>query len=69
VAYFTFLANVTVNMAKMKGATTARWFDPSSGSYTTVPGGPFASSGSRQFAPPGNTADGSTDWVLLLQAP
>jgi hypothetical protein len=68
-AYFTFLANVTVNMAQMKGLTTAYWFDPSSGAYTLVPGGPFASSGSQQFAPPGNTADGSTDWVLLLESP
>jgi len=60
---------ITVNMSKMAGSTTARWFDPSSGTSTTVTGSPFANTGSRSFTPPGATADGEPDFVLVLQGP
>ena len=59
---------ITVDMSKITGSgATARWFDPTNGTFTTVSGSPFANSGSRQFAPPGNNAEGSSDWVLVLQ--
>ncbi len=67
-AYFTFLSTVTVDMTRMSGSTIAAWFDPSNATTTAVPGGPFAASGSRSFTPPGANGDGSSDWVLLLQA-
>lgn len=67
--YTISLASFTVDMTRMKGSTTASWFDPSNGATSAVPGSPFLNSGSRQFTPPGNTADGSTDWVLVLQSP
>ena len=69
VAYFTDLRTVSFDLSRMAGTTRASWFDPSSGASSAVPGSPFAATGSRSFTPPGATADGSTDWVLLLQSP
>ena len=59
---------ITVNMAQMAGTVTAQWYDPSIGTYATVPGSPFSNSGSVQLTPPGNNNDGDTDWVLVLTA-
>ena len=60
---------ITVDMSKITGSSvTARWFDPTNNTYSTVAGSPFANSGSRQFTPPGNNAEGSSDWVLVLEA-
>lgn len=57
----------TVNMGRFTAATVrARWFDPSSGTYSTVAGSPFAASGSRTFRPTGLNASGARDWVLVL---
>jgi hypothetical protein len=65
-AYIPMARTFTVNMAKLSGSVTARWFDPTSGSYATVSGSPFANTGSRQFTTPGNNAAGDPDWVLVL---
>jgi chitodextrinase len=59
---------VTVDMTRLAGSVSARWFDPSNGAYVPISGSPFANTGSRSFAVPGATSDGDTDWVLLLQA-
>src|SRR5262249_40180205 len=62
---------LTVNMAKLvtTGQVTARWYDPTSGTFTAVTGSPFAASGSRTFKPTGTTSAGDGDWVLVLEAP
>ena len=49
---------VTIDMTMMAGTTTARWFDPSAGTYLTVSGSPFSNTGVRSFTPTGNNADG-----------
>ncbi len=60
---------VTVDMSKLSGSVTARWFDPTTGTYTTISGSPFANSGSRSFSPPSTShSDGSRDWLLVLEA-
>jgi hypothetical protein len=59
---------ITVNMASLRASANAKWFDPAKGVYTTIPGGPFENTGTRQFTPPGNNQDGNSDWVLLLDA-
>ena len=59
---------ITVDMSKMSGSTTARWFDPTNGTFTSIPGSPFANAGSRQFTPTGNNSAGDSDWLLVLQA-
>lgn len=68
-AYMPTAREITVNMGSLKGPASAKWFDPTNGTYTTISGGPFANAGTRQFAPPGNSHDdGASDWVLLLDA-
>ena len=70
VAYMPTPRAITVNMSSLKAPAAAKWFDPVSGSYITIPGGPFANAGSRSFAPPAKVNDnyGDGDWVLLLVA-
>ncbi len=55
-------------MTKMRGSTTARWWDPTNGTFTTVSGSPFAATGSRTYTHPGNNAGGDPDWLLVLEA-
>jgi hypothetical protein len=56
----------TIDMTKMRGTTTARWFDPTAG-YTAI--GSFANTGTHTFTAPGANSEGSfTDWVLRLDA-
>jgi hypothetical protein len=65
--YLPGAATVTVNTSKLTGTITARWYDPTSGALTAVPG-PLSTS-SQAFTAPGNNAAGVGDWVLLLEAP
>ena len=68
VAYLPTVRTITVNMSKLSGMVTARWYDPTNGSYATISGSPFANSGSQQFTPPGTNSSGDGDWVLVLNA-
>ena len=56
---------ITVDMSAMSGPTRARWFDPTSATYTSIGTG-LANSGTRVFNPPGNNSAGNDDWVLVL---
>jgi len=56
---------ITVDMQAMSGATRARWFDPTSGAYTTIGTG-LANTGARTFTTPGSNSAGERDWVLVL---
>ncbi|MFN8061346.1 MAG: DUF6605 domain-containing protein [Vicinamibacterales bacterium] len=58
---------ITVDMGALAGPANARWFDPTSGTYTTVAGSPFANTGSRQFARAQANGAGDHDWVLVLE--
>jgi hypothetical protein len=58
---------LTVDLAKFSGPVTARWYDPSNGTYTAIAGSPFANSGSHVFSTPGANHDSNPDWVLVLQ--
>jgi len=60
--------SMTINMAKMSGTTTARWYDPSNATYKSINGSPFANSGSQTFNIPGGNSAGNNDWVLVLEA-
>ncbi|MBI3852477.1 MAG: DUF4038 domain-containing protein [Verrucomicrobia bacterium] len=59
--------NITVDLTVMSGSAQARWYDPTSGNYTTIPGSPLANTGPYSFTPPGNNSVGDRDWVLLLE--
>jgi chitodextrinase len=67
IAYLPTTQTITVNMAAFSGPVTARWFDPSNNTYTSITGVPLSNSGTRQFKPPGKTGDGYTDWVLVFE--
>lgn len=57
---------ITIDMTKLRGTVTARWWDPTSGTYTVI--GSFANTGTHVFTPPANHADTFSDWVLRLDA-
>src|SRR5690349_14087866 len=46
---------------------TARWYDPSRGTFAHVEGSPLANTGKRKFTPSGNNGDGDGDWILVLE--
>jgi hypothetical protein len=66
--YMPTIRAITLDMSKLTGTTTARWYDPTSGQYADVKGSPFANEGSRQFMPSGANKSGEGDWVLVLEA-
>ena len=57
---------LTVDLAKFAGPTRARWYDPSNGTFTAIPGSPFHHFGTQEFSTPGSNHDGDPDWVLVL---
>ena len=68
VSYTPTSANLTVDLSRISDLVTARWYDPTSGSYNTISGSPFSNSGTKSFSTPGNNSAGNSDWVLLLTA-
>ncbi len=58
---------ITVNMTSLSGAANARWYNPTSGKFSGIPGSPLANSGSREFTTPGDNGTGTNDWVLVLE--
>jgi hypothetical protein len=67
IAYLPSLRTVRVDMTQLCGPATARWYDPSRGTYQEIKGSPLPNSGKRAFTPPGNNGDGDGDWVLVLE--
>lgn len=65
-AYLPAGHRVELDLARLAGeAVSARWYDPSNGTYTAVEGMPFPAK-SRTFAPPARNSAGGRDWVLEL---
>jgi hypothetical protein len=67
VVYTPVLRQFTVDMTQLKGPVLARWFDPSSGTFTDISGSPFRTRGLGTFTPPGSNRDGDGGWVLVLE--
>lgn len=55
---------VTIDMSKIAGSITARWFNPKDGTYSII--GTYANTGTKNFDAPGATAN-DNDWVLVLE--
>jgi hypothetical protein len=69
ISYLPVVTGITVNMTRLSGSSvTARWYDPTNGTYSTVAGSPFPNTGTHVFTPTGNNSSGASDWVLLLQS-
>ena len=67
-AYLPTFRPITVDLAQLRGPTTARWYDPSCGKYLAIDGSPFPNREKHFFIPPRHNADGDDDWVLVLEA-
>jgi hypothetical protein len=67
IIYAPTIRPLTIDMTRLSGPVTARWFDPANASYSGIEGSPFSNTGSRSFTPPGNNHDGDGDWVLVLE--
>ena len=67
-AYLPQGGTITVAMTKLRNTVTARWFDPSANTFTTIAGSPFPNTGTQNFTSPGSNSAGDPDWVLLLEA-
>ena len=74
IAHLPDIRRVEVQLHRLRGprgnaAVRARWYDPSSGTFSDVAGGPLPASGAHGFRPPGANAAGLADWILLLEEP
>jgi len=58
---------ITVDMAALSRPALASWWDPATGTSTSIGAG-FANSGTRSFTSPGVNGGGQNDWVLLVDA-
>lgn len=58
----------TIDKSLFSAAFTARWYDPSNGSYTAIGAG-IANSGTQAYSTPGTNAAGGTDWVWVGDVP
>jgi len=67
IVYCPKTVTITVDMSKFAGPVAARWFDPTNGAFTPIPGSPLANDGSRPFKTPGDNIAGGGDWVLVLE--
>ncbi|MDE2330200.1 MAG: DUF4038 domain-containing protein [Bradyrhizobium sp.] len=68
IAYMPTARPVTIDMSKLSGTATARWYGPTSDEYEDAKGSPFANNGSKEFIPPRPNKSGDPDWVLVLEA-
>jgi hypothetical protein len=60
---------LTVDLTRFAGPVTARWYNPTDGSATSIDSPPLASYGTHVFHTPGDNGTGTNDWVLILAAP
>jgi len=67
IVYTPTIRPISIDMSRLTGSVTARWFDPANGTYKEIEGSPFVNKTSRSFTPPGNNHDGDGDWVLVLE--
>lgn len=54
----------TVDTTALAEKWRARWYDPTNGAFVVI--GNFAHTGTQEFSIPGRNADGTRDWVLLI---
>jgi len=59
---------ISVDLSRLSGTVNGLWFNPTSGTCTTVKGSPFANVGVREFATPGDNGTGTNDWALILES-
>ena len=60
--------SITVDMTAMRGSATARWYDPTSGTYKKISGAPIGNKAPMIFNTPGKNKGGENDWVLVIES-
>jgi hypothetical protein len=68
VAYLPTVRTITVDMSRLSGPATARWYDPTNDTFKEGADAPLPNSESRRFTPPLTNAAGDQDWVLVLES-
>jgi hypothetical protein len=68
VVYTPVRHTLTIALTNFSNSVTARWYDPTANTFTTISGSPFANIGTQDFTTPGNNSAGDSDWVLVLEA-
>lgn len=58
---------MTVDMTKLSGTATCRWFDPMDGSYTVDAASPHENTGTHEFSRAASNSNSEADWVLVLE--
>ena len=58
---------MTIDMTQFSGTVTARWYDPTNGSYTADAASPLSNTGTHDFSRAGANSAGDHDWLLLLE--
>jgi hypothetical protein len=68
-AYTPSARTLTVDMSRMSGPVTARWWDPAGGRFVDIAPSSLPNTGFRNFTTPGSNSDGpgNEDWVLVLE--
>jgi hypothetical protein len=59
---------LTVDLGRISGPVTARWYNPADGRSTPAGGGPRPNRGSHVFRTPGDNGAKANDWLLILEA-
>jgi hypothetical protein len=67
--YTPALRDLTVDLSRLAGPVTARWYDPTNGTFSAAAAAPLPNAGSYTFRPTRNNARAKTDWVLVLETP
>ena len=68
IAYIPTERTIAVDLESLQGMLRARWYDPSTGSFTRAADSLLPSEGTREFHTPGNNGDGDSDWVLVIDS-
>src|SRR5206468_12514982 len=66
IAYCPTATTITVDLAQFARPVVAKWYDPSDGSFQSIAGSLFGTSGPHDFTTPGPNGDDNDDWVLVL---
>jgi hypothetical protein len=66
-AYVPSARELTVDLGRLNGRTTAHWFDPTNGETIAVANAAASGQGKRKLASPAKNAAGEGDYVLVLE--
>ncbi len=65
IVYLPDAREITVDLSKFSGRVTAKWFDPTNGTYKKA--GTYKNSDTRKFAAQPKNNAGDSDWFLILE--